>query len=152
MSPAQMRMNLQKVKDSMIIIAGECMKVNETEIVQLLVTQQQSGIDSENNQLREYSFAYKTIRRERGLGENTILRFTGETQDDMVLVIEGENYRFYSPTRTEKGELKTDWLNRWNEQAGGATTNVLSSDMESAIYPIIKDLFCQRVQEELAWD
>lgn len=158
-----MREALENVQGKILGIAGECMEEKKEEIIGLLVYQQfDEGVDSEGNPLRQYSPSYKREKQQlTGRGDKTDLNLTGEFQQTLNLTVQGDTYYFDSPATTDTGELKSDWLNKWNRGEGktkslfaGNSGNImmLTPDNQARIWPIIKDVFIERVNEEVALD
>jgi hypothetical protein len=124
---------------------------NKEQIVGLVVHQQfDENVDSLGNSLRQYrpSYAYQK-KQWTGRGDKTDLNLTGEYQQGLNLTIVGEEYIIDSPATTSEGELKSSWLNNWNQQAGGATVNDLTEENKKEAWRIIEPSFVEKLNELL---
>lgn len=153
-SPRQMRERFENLKESVIEIAGECMLEEKEQIVGLLENQQfNESVDSKGNPLREYSKRYAYEKQQQtGRGDKTDLNLTGEFQATLNLTITGDTYSIDSPAITDTGQLKSDWLNKWQKKKGGASVMNLTPDNQDQIFPIIRDAFIYKCNERLALD
>lgn len=143
MSPQQMRERLQSLQSKVIEIAGESMLEHKTEIVGLLINQQQEEHVAGNNApLKPYSRNYRLYKQEV-LGQSGDVNYdaTGEMQAEMELNISGDMYEFNSPSQTDKGELKTARL----KLRDGETAFELTAENKALIYPIIQETFLQKL-------
>ena len=146
----EMRERVEALKSAIIQIAGECMLEEKEQIVGLLVAQQYNeGVDSSNTPLRPYSPPYFKHKQLAGLPTKTNLNETGEFQSTMELRVNGDEYEIQSPSRTDEGEYKSDWLDRWNESGGGSDVMTLTQDNKSRVFPIIEESFVIKLRERL---
>lgn len=130
-------------------IAGQVMLEHKEEIIPLIILQQyDEHIDSAGNPLRPYSTPYRKHKELSGKSGQTDFDETGEFHAEMNLSVNESEYTFNSPARTDKGELKSDWLNEWN----GSETMELTPENEAKIYPIIQDDFVTRLSEVVGLD
>ncbi len=138
-----MRERLQSLQSKVIEIAGESMLEHKTEIVGLLINQQQEEHVAGNNApLKPYSRNYRLYKQEV-LGQSGDVNYdaTGEMQAEMELNISGDMYEFNSPSQTDKGELKTARL----KLRDGETAFELTAENKALIYPIIQETFLQKL-------
>lgn len=144
-----MRERLLGLKDSMITIAGECMKEKEIEIKELLIDQQQINFtDSDGAPLRTYYRKYVFDFSNSPSPFSLPTKFMEELTSELYLAIDGEFYTLNSDSVDGNGELKSEYLTQWN----GSEIMKLTPENEAKIYPIIQDLFVRRCNEELALD
>jgi hypothetical protein len=149
-APSVMRERLIAVRNSHIEVAGECMMEHKEEIVQLLVHQQyEESVDSSGKPLRKYSKPYANHKQLSGQPDRTTLYETGDFQSTMNMRVENGEYEFESPARTDKGELKSDWLNNWNEADGGADVMSLTEENKLKVFEIIRPTYVEKIQEYL---
>lgn len=143
MSPSQMREKLLSIQSKVIEIAGESMLEHKTEIVGLLINQQQEEhVSGDKNPLRPYSRNYRLYKQEI-LSQSGDVNYdaTGEMQGEMELNISGDMYEFNSPSQTDGGELKTDRL----KLRDGETAFELTAENKALIYPIIQETFLEKL-------
>jgi hypothetical protein len=145
----EMRIRAENVLQHAAQIAGECMLENKEQIIPLLVAQQyEQHTDSEGLPLREYRPNTRLHKLMQGKSGKTDFDETGEFHGEMNLSVDETEYSFNSPARTDKGELKSDWLNDWN----GSETMNLTPENKELVFPIIRDSFITKVSEELGLD
>ena len=143
MTPAQMRERLQSLQSKVIEIAGESMLEHKTEIVGLLINQQQEKhVSGDKKPLKPYSRNYRLYKQEI-LGQSGDVNYDapGEMQAEMELNISGDMYEFNSPSKTDGGELKTDRL----KLRDGETAFELTTENKALIYPIIQETFLEKM-------
>lgn len=96
-------------------IVGESMMEEKEALVAIIVQQQEEEkTDSNGGVLRSYKPSYKAEKIALGFSGETDFRLTGEFHEEMTLRVDGDNYEFESPARTGSGELKSEWLEKWN--------------------------------------
>lgn len=148
------REKVQQLENTVISIAGECILENSEQIAQLLVYQQrEQSEDSAGQSLRPYSRRYALEKQHlTGRGDVTDLDLTGEFHADMTVRVDGEMYEIESTSTTSDGELKSAWLNRWNQAKGGAEVMTLTPENKQQVWAIIRDDFMEKVGEVLVFD
>ena len=149
-----MRERMQALQSTIPGIAGECMMEHSEEIAQLLVYQQRNeNEDSAGQELRPYSRRYALEKQHfTGRGDVTDFDLTGEFHADMIVRVDGEMYEIESTSTTADGELKSAWLNRWNQAKGGAEVMTLTPENKQQVWAIIRDDFMEKVGEVLVLD
>ena len=149
-APSVMRERLLAVRDTHTAIAAECMEENKEQIVGLLVHQQyEESVDGSGRALREYSQPYRLHKQLAGQPERTTLSNTGEFQATVNLRVTDNEYQFESPARTDKGELKSEWLTNWNEQKGGTSVMELTEENKLKVFEIIRPSYVEKIKERL---
>lgn len=134
-------------------IAGEAILENKEQIIGLLVQQQyEEGIDSNGTPLREYSPGYRERKELQGKSGKTDLDETGEFHATMDLTIQDDTFILNSPALTETGQLKSEWLNEWNEARGGSDVMRLTPANLEAAKEIVTPTFREICNERLALD
>jgi hypothetical protein len=144
-----MRQRFESLRSDITTIAGECMLEYKEEITGLLVTQQfDEHVDSEGNPLRPYFVPYQKHKELSGKSGKTDFDETGAMHGEMYLRVDGpgDEYEINSPAQTDKGELKSDWLNEWN----GSETMTLTKENKEIAGSIIMPDFVERVNQYLA--
>ena len=128
------------VQEQFIAMQGEAMTEQKEQIVGVIVEQQNAEhVDSAGNPLRPYSPRYKLLKQEIGKSGETDFDLTGDFQSRMNLVVDGETFSLDSPSTTDEGELKSEWLQNWNKK-GGSDANIMLPDEENkrVIWRIIR--------------
>lgn len=144
---------ITEIQTQILTIVGEVMIEFKEQIVGILVQQQQSEhVDSNNELLRPYSRNYARYKVHLGLGSATTLDLTGQFQGEMDLTVEMDKYFFNSPATTDTGELKSEWLNRWNKAKGGGDIMDLTPDNKAIVWQLIRPRVQERINNELALD
>ncbi len=140
----QMRERLQALQSNIITIAGEWMLENKEQIIALVIDQQEKEhIDSLGQPLRAYSPAYKLHKELEGKSGDTDFDETGEMHGAMNLSVDGEMYSIDSPAQTGEGELKSDWLRRWNYDE---PVMELTEDNKKQAWLIIEPSFREKIE------
>jgi hypothetical protein len=144
----------QAMKAKVLALVGECMLEHKEEIVALLVHQQyEESIDSRGQPLRQYSPRYEFEKSKAGLYTGrTDLNYTGEFHSSINLTIDGDTYILDSPATTLNGVLKSTWLNRWNQEKGGADIMDFTEENKKIVWEIIYPTFKERANSELVLD
>jgi hypothetical protein len=138
-----MRERVQNLQSKIYEVAGEAMLEHKTEIVGLLINQQQEEhVSGDNQPLKPYSRNYRLFKQ-TVLGQSGDVNYdaTGEMQGSMELTVFDGMYEFNSPAQTDGGELKTDRL----KMRDGDKAFELTDENKALIYPIIKDTFLEKV-------
>ena len=77
--------------------------------------QYNQSVDSTGEPLRAYSLPYTKHKELAGhFRGKTDFNDTGEFHSLFNVAIDGEMYIIESPAMTDKGELKSEWLENWN--------------------------------------
>jgi len=149
MSPAQMKSLLLSKQERVIEIAGVCMLENKEQIIGILVQQQEEEhVDSLNNPLRPYSLPYKKYKELEGKSGQTDFDNTGEFHAEMNLRVDGSEYEFESPSRTDTGVLKSEWLTEWN----GSPVMMLTEENKALVAQIIEPSFREKMNSDSLFD
>ena len=124
---------------------GTAMMDEKDQLAAVIVEQQENEHkDSAGNALRQYSKLYKAHKASLGLSTETTLNLTGEFQQGITLRTDGENYEFESPATTDTGELKSDWLKRWN----GSEIMLPTDENKAAMWGIIKPAVVENLAQQ----
>src|ERR1700677_2757811 len=116
MTPAEMKARFQAIADQTLEKAQETVLEQKDYLIGLVLHQQEiAHEDSLGNPLREYSPAYKKYKLLSGKSGETDLEETGEMHGSMNLAVNGDEFTIDSPSLTEQGELKSEWLARWTD-------------------------------------
>jgi hypothetical protein len=143
----------KQMREQVTVIAGEAILENKEQIIGLLVQQQfEEGIDSNGNPLREYSLPYRKHKELQGKSGKTDLENTGEFHATMDLTVDGEVFILKSPSTTDTGQLKSEWLNEWNEAKGGGDVMKLTEANLQLASEIVTPTFLELANERLALD
>ena len=138
----EMLQRFEMVRDNIIGITGQAMLEEREPLVGLLVHQQYyENIDSQGDPLRAYFPAYRHSKELAGKSGKTDFEVTGEMHSTMYLRVDGDEFEFNSPAQTEKGELKTEWLNNWN----GSETMMLAPDNIIVAQNIVHPVLVQKI-------
>ncbi len=131
---SEMAERWRRVNEQFTEMQGEAMTEQKEQIVGVIVNQQQSEhVDSSGSPLRPYSPRYKLLKQEIGKSGDTDFDLTGEFHSEADLIVDGETYLVNSPALTDKGELKSEWLQKWNEKAGSKASIMLPDDENKGV-------------------
>jgi hypothetical protein len=126
------------------------MMEHKEEITALLTDQQyEEGVDGDGKPLRKYTPATVLIKSSYGTYRGfTDLHNTGAFQSTTDLSVDEADgtYSFNSPARTNRGELKSQWLNRWQ----GADVMKLTEDKKPLVWKIIFPTVIEKGKEVMA--
>jgi len=108
-------------------VAKETILENKEKVIALVIDQQYNeSVDSSGGALRAYSRPYMKVKELAGRYRGkTDFDATGEFHATMNLTIVDETVIVDSPSRTDKGQLKSEWLTEWqgNDVMGLTTEN-----------------------------
>jgi hypothetical protein len=112
-----MQARLMQLASGLPEIVGNAMMENKSEIIGLVIGQHEiDHVDSNNEPLRRYSHQYALAKELYGMSGETTLDLTGQFHGEMNLRVDvaaGE-FEINSPAQTAQGELKSEWLTKWN--------------------------------------
>ncbi len=113
----------------------------------LVIDQQYNqGIDSDGNPLRVYFATYMKSKEMAGLYRgHTDFNLTGEFHGEMNVAIIGDEYAIESASRLPSGELKSEWLEKWN----GSPIMDLTPENKDVAKAYLQPLFAEKMGEVL---
>lgn len=129
-------------------MAEQVILENKTDLVGLVIDQQYNqSIDSLGNPLRTYFPTYQKSKQLAGIYRgHTDFNLTGEYHATLDLTIAGDTFVIDSPSRTTKGELKSEWLEAWQ----GAPINDLTPENIQVASDLLNPKFQELLEE--GWD
>lgn len=118
---------------------------NKEKIIALVIDQQYNeSVDSEGVPLRAYSTPYLKHKELSGKYRGkTDFEDTGEFHATMNLAVVDDMVIIDSPSRTDKGELKSEWLTNWN----GSEVMGLTPDNKELLRGELTPLFVAKLGE-----
>ena len=148
MTATEMKAVWEAKRETVQKLAAETILENKTDIIGLVIHQQyDEGVDSLGNPLRSYFPSYQHSKQLAGIYRgHTDFNLTGEYHATLDLAIAGDTFVIDSPAQTDKGELKSEWLEAWQ----GAPINDLTPENIQVAADLLNPLFKEKLEAD--WD